>query len=287
MKNPKKEKLNLEPTAAYVIGMAENYYKTNEITARYIESLDLSSGANLTKLYKEAGIYELASELVCNRKFIIKSIIDGLLNSCETQFQIVILASGMAPLSLEVLADNVEKIRCIYEADVSSFNKKESIYKTLHKDAPSKIKFIQEDITSNRLLKKLETAGYNSGCRTILILEGITHYITQDRLIEILSQFKSVDKANFTVIEYGLSYETLNSKTLSFAKQAYKIVEEVCKIPTTYRFTVAELENKFKEAGGKLTEHYPASKSEKIRLGKNIYFFEDNYGWLECVVGNI
>ena len=108
MENPK---IKLEPTAAFVMTLALGLFRENELTQKFVEQLDLSSGQDLIEDAKKVENLELTQELMCNRKFTVRHcLFDEIINSAEP-VQIVILAAGKSPLSLEAVEAMPDKIK--------------------------------------------------------------------------------------------------------------------------------------------------------------------------------
>src|SRR5262249_14094159 len=152
----------------------------DELTSTYVQHLDISSGQTMIDEHKTAGIYELTQELICNRKFIIRhAVLEGLRSNTEDS-QIVILAAGLAPLALELLSREYDRIHRVYEVDVTPLNEKQVIYEDIAPHLSNKIVFFQDDIRSSVLLKNLEQVGFNPKRSTVFVIEGITHYMTAE-----------------------------------------------------------------------------------------------------------
>lgn len=278
-------KIKLEPTAAFVMELALKLFHENELTKRFIEQLDLSSAQDLIRDAEKVGNLDLTKELMCNRKFTVRHCLFDEIENSDTPVQIVILAAGKSPLSLEVLQRSAAKIHKIFEVDISSFSEKEKIYAMLSPISVEKIAFVQKDIFVDDLLNILTEFGFNPEIKTILILEGITHYMSMEKCRMILSRFASRVQRNSVIFEYGPPFETLAAWVLPKAKDAYKIIEDRYFIQGMVKYTPEWLEKTLGEFSGKLRKNYPMNEMEKMRTGKNSFFKERNSGWVEVAVG--
>lgn len=277
--------VKLEPTAAFVMALAIQLFSETELTRKFLEKLDLSSAADLIEDSKKHGILELTQQLMCDRKFMIcRCLMDQIAVSHES-VQVVILAAGKSPLGLEVLNQNPQKITRIFEIDVSSFDQKEEVYFSLLPKSKEKISFIQKDIFADDLIKVMEKSGFQKNKKSILVMEGITHYMPVEKCEKLLSIFASRASQNVVIFEYAPPFETLADWVRPKAIQAYKIVEERYYIEGMTKYTPEWLDNTLKTFGGKLEKVFPMNEMEKLRTGRNQFFKEKNSGWVEVAVG--
>jgi len=153
MGNEKMDKLKLEPTAACVMKWAMKLYK-NGIVLKFINQLDLSTGENLfAKCNADCKWHE---EVILNRKFFIKQLIEQRLSAAESKYQIVIPAAGKSPLSLELLERNHSKIHRIFEIDISGMEDKKILYDRICPDISNKLLCLTADIVSPNIANMLD-----------------------------------------------------------------------------------------------------------------------------------
>lgn len=278
-------KIFLEPTAALVIDLGKGLFAADPLTASYMERLDLSSARDLIEAYQRAGIYEIAQELMCNRKYIVRHALAEFAAASHQPVQIVILAAGKSPLALELLERQPDFINCIYEVDITPFTEKKALYERLAPQWIEKIRFIEHDISSPQLPERLQEAGFKPEVRTGVAMEGITHYLTRETVEKILKRFASDSQRNVALVEFAPPHDTLAPRVRPIAEIAYRIIEENVYHQPMTKFSIETLRELFHKAGGRLITHYPMHEIEKLRIGKNIHFPEANSGWIECVWG--
>jgi O-methyltransferase involved in polyketide biosynthesis len=276
--------MKLEPTAAFVMKLAEPLFLSDALTRRYYRQLDISSAQELTEDYRQAGIYELAQELMCNRKFAVRHCLLRALDE-ETMAQVVILAAGKSPLGLEAATRKPEKIRHIFEVDVSSLAQKAELYHALAPATRGKVSFIEQDITGERLPDILREHGFDTGISTILVLEGITHYLPQAACFEILTRFASHHRRHRLIIEYGQPFDRLDDEVRPKAETAYGAIERRYHVQGMVKYTSQEIDRMLKQLGGELLEVLPLEAMEKLRTGVNRHFTRPGSGWLEVARG--
>ena len=281
-------RVSLEPTAALVIDLAQKFYNEDPVTRNFIEYLDISSGKTMIDAYKNAGIYEITQELISNRKFIIREAVLEAIKENISPTQVVILAAGKAPLALELLVREKHKIAGIYEVDISLLEDKKSIYQKIIPQLSDKITFVQADLNSENLMADLEHQGFNTNLYTVIVLEGITHYMSPKQLEVTLGRFASSNGTmHRVIIDFGPPYHDLTERIQPLAREAYRIIEDECYLQPMTKYDIAELTKIFQNAGGNVLKHYTICDIEKMRTGKNICFPEQNSGWLEYVVAHI
>jgi hypothetical protein len=280
------DKLMLEPTAACVMKWAMKLYRDG-IVLQFMNQLDLSSGENF--FAKCNGACNWYEEVILNRKFLIKHLIEQRLAAAESEYQLVFPAAGKSPLALELLERNNSKINCIFEIDISGMEEKKKLYDRICPDNSKKIICITADITSPNIasmLNKLEI-GYRYDMQTIILLEGISYYISKQEMKNIIASFQSEKKKNIIIIEYLVPCEYVDKNRRCIPKGIFKIIQEHTGLSRISCYTEDELKRYFRENAGDLIEKYSMVDMEYARTGTNTYFKKTSDGWIECVVGKI
>ncbi|HLB72332.1 MAG TPA: hypothetical protein VJJ51_14910 [Candidatus Methanoperedens sp.] len=103
----------------------------NEGTAlQIINQLDLSSGDDL--LDKCNAVCSWYDEVILNRKYFIKQLIEQQLAASEHENQLVFLAAGKSPLAAELLSKYSSRIDLVCEIDISGMNEKKKLYDNIY-----------------------------------------------------------------------------------------------------------------------------------------------------------
>jgi hypothetical protein len=144
------------------------------------------------------------------------------------------------------------------------------------------------DISRRDLINKLESQ-YNFQLEnpTLVISEGISHYLTINDLKKLLIDFSSPQRQNSFLMEYLVPLEHVKPVRREISEEIFKLITTCCNLPLTSRYSYDELDGLFKAVWGKITEHYNLQAMEYLRTRTNKYFNSGEDGWVECVLGKI
>jgi O-methyltransferase involved in polyketide biosynthesis len=280
------DKIKLEPTAALVMKWAMKLC-SDRIVLQFIDLLDLSSGENL--FAKCNAVCKWYEEVILNRKYFIKQLIDQQLAAAESECQLVFLASGKSPLALEMIVKNYSKIHLIFEVDISGMDEKKKLYDKVCPGFSDKLKCITADVASinvSNILEKLDIR-YRRNIRTIILLEGISYYLSKPELKKIIASFQSENKKNIIIIEYLVPCKYVGKNRTHIPKKIFKIIQEHAGMTEISCYADNELKGYFREKARDLIGCYSMTDMEFARTGTNTYFKEKKDGWIECIVGKI
>lgn len=280
--------MKLEPTAAFVMAMADDVFTAHPLTRRYMEQLDISSADGLVEEHRQLGVYEAAHNTLSNRKFGVHHLATGILQQSAGPMQLVFLAAGKSPLGLELLSEQADKIARIFEVDVTPFSAKAALYHTLLPQSEQKVAFIEQDILSTALIPALVKQGYDPAKPTLLLLEGITHYIDHATCKALLARFVSPARQTQVILEYSVPLDHVPDPVRrEKIRQAFAIIEERYHPQGMTKYTHAWIRETFATLGGELIQILQMDEMERLRHGKNEYFPTPESGWIELAVGRI
>lgn len=265
--------LPLEPTAAFVMQLAHGLFRKEELTKRYYDAMDLSAADAIIDEHRRAGILELTSELMCDRKNTVRHVTREFLKE-NRGGQVVILASGKSPLGLELAAAASR----VFEVDLAPAADKEAIYRRLSPETADKVKFVQKSVTDSDLVEELEKQGFDPKAPTITTWEGITHYLPEKTLQLALKPFRGAT----AVVEFGPPIESLTEEIRPKAREAFAFVEKRYFPTGMFKYSLNQLADVLD-----LSKYYASDEMEKLRLGKNRHFPAPNSGWVNIVVGKV
>ena len=282
-------KLRLHPTAALVILWSLPLYSTGPPPVReFLEMLDLSSGEDLFRRCN--AICDWYGEVILNRKHFIKCLIEKLLDESEEgvgeKMQIVILAAGKSPLSLELLIENPARIAKIFEMDLAGIEEKMKLYSRLAPDIARKLRCLTADVTSDDLLFQLAGEGFNPEAPSIILMEGISYYLPKEDLEKIFSKFRSGGRNQF-IVEYLVPCSELKSARRRSPKGIFSLIRKEAGADGTICYTELELSRMFHRSGGREISCTDMSEMELLRLGFNRHFCERKDGWIKCFLGEV
>lgn len=277
--------MKLDSTAALVMQWTSHFYKKYP-ACEFLKHLDLSKGNDLFK--KCSDIFSEYNEVIANRKYIINKLIRQIIGFEDKEFQIVILAAGMCPLALDLLAEENERISMVFEIDMEGMDEKKRIYHENFPEYSRKIKCISSDITSNEIISHLtaEEINYNPKIPTIILAEGISYYLSKNNLFNLIKTFAN-ERNNYFIIEYLVPYNQVNNERRHIPEDIFNIIKKECDLSEISFYTKDELYNFFTEVGGDVVNHYNMSKMESERLGHNCLFKNSSDGWIECISANL
>ncbi|MGX5818578.1 class I SAM-dependent methyltransferase [Chitinophaga lutea] len=189
-------RLKVAPTAALVLSMARTLY-TGGPAESFCERIDFSEAEPLVKQLTES-IKELP-ELLLLRKQFIRYQLRRVLRPGRP-VQICFLAAGLDPASLYLLEKYPDAISQIFEIDQGHMDVKRLLY-----PRDSRLHLILADVTDTlRLPGLLLDAGYLPSSPTVIIMEGLSPYITDTQFLNALQFFRTPNKTNMLVLDYML-----------------------------------------------------------------------------------
>lgn len=270
--------MKISATSALVLNWTDKKTWQTPIAAAYMSRLDLSEGQPLLNLFSEHENF-MHSQTVSGRKFFIRKKVISFLSKMQRQNkkgQVLILAAGLAPLSLEI-ASMFPSSR-VY--DVDKFNMREK--KKLVGDQPANIHFIECDITDvSKLNDALMKEGFRPEEHTIAVLEGITYYITPAALKDILHYLSGTKTT--VVGEFGLKPELVNEKTRFHLEDVFsKITQQVNLDFVTY-YSDEEIKALLHSAGFTSAELTNFQLIQEERTGNVFPFTSPDSSWIKAI----
>ena len=266
----------LSNTAALVMHWARPLYPSGS-AGRYMAALDLSAAGDLVDTCD--GICPWYGEVILNRKHLIRKWADHWLSE-EGNDQAVILASGVAPLSMELL-DGHRNARVV-EIDTDGMAQKRCAYQELVPHVMDRIEFLELDIRSRNLVEDIrsEASWFDPRRPTLVVLEGITYYISRDDLAAILSGFAG--GRNRAVLEYLVPEGAVDEDRRAIPAGIFEAIGKAAGVPSFSRYTKDDICSLAESIGGSLVDDVPMSRMESVRTGANRFFSDARSGWIRC-----
>jgi len=268
----------ISATSALVLNWTSKEIWKSKNALEYFEALDLSEGKTLFNMFDEVESY-MHTQTVTNRKYFVRKHTIEFLNKCQNENnkgQVIILAAGIAPLSIEIASLFLESI--VFDIDKYLMIEKE---KYLNNICPN-IKFIECDITNIDLLNgKLIKNGWNPDKPTILIMEGITYYLLENDLKFVFTFFA---KKNAKLIaDFVLSPECTNVKNRIFGVEVFRKIKESVGLEFVNFYDPAYFMNFIKECGFENAKRYTMDKIQFERTGQKDPFDFVEPGWISMI----
>lgn len=198
----------------------ENIHR-NSLSSKYLEFLNLDSAKDL--YFKCNQIWPFYSEVIKNRKKRVWDLTQLGLNNDKTM-QVIILGAGMDLLSLEIISKN--KSIKIFEINFY-MDEKRAIIEKIDRTLFDSLSLISVDLKQPKvLLKALKKSGWDSKYPTLVVLEGISYYLSEKVLNNILRVFQTENMNNRIILEYLVSGELIAKKGAETAKKIFDLIAE-------------------------------------------------------------
>ncbi len=312
--------VELEPTAALVMSWAKSLYN-HGVAAEFMARLDLSSGEKLLRECDE--ICDWYAQVLLNRKFFMQFLIENILVGEEEEriecptcvranpfpnldltesqsepiaeeavennkiYQLIILAAGKSPMALCILENHFDRVKKIFEIDEAGMEQKNHLYKEVAPNLASKISCITGDITSDDISRLLISSGYERDIPSIILMEGISYYVSIEQIDSIIRSFKSAEGINRFIIEYLVPYKHISRYYRSIAIDIFELMRIQGKLDKITNLTAAQLGRIFARYDGDVIESYTMKYMEQLRTDENEYFKFSSDGWIEALVAHI
>ncbi len=278
LKNLKNKAMNISDTSALVLNWTSKDVLHSKAAQNYFDSLDLSGADSLFKKFDKKENF-LQTQLLTNRKFFVRKCTVQFLEKCKNENvsgQVIILAAGIDPLSVEVASLYPHCI--IFDVDKYVMSEKENY---LNNTCPN-IQFIECDITNIELLREaLAKKGWNTTLPSLLVMEGITYYLHENDLRNVLTFFAGA--VSGFVCDFGLNPEFVNEQNRAHGIETRrKIIESVglefmnCYDPDYYM-------NIVKQCGFKNLERVTMKHIQAERTGESTPFNCNEPAWVALV----
>lgn len=286
---PNKATLHLSHTAALAILWGESVYR-DRYARQYLKRLDLSEGQVLLESCN--AVCPWYSEIIINRKFYIRKLLEQYYRRCNGSFQLIILAAGADPLSLEALDKFGDKIDKVFEVDINDYAARQYIMGDVAPELAKRINFVQSDVRDKELIKKLETfAGYDPDKPSFVVAEGLSYFLCKCELEHLLFEFSSLKRHNMFVMDYLLSDMHIGAEYVHIPRQIVEtVMSYISEMPNPFQYQAYspdEITRMYENNNCFTSCFYPQSIMEHCRKGIYAYFHPDNDGWVALSAGNI
>ena len=199
----------------------------------------------------------------------------------------IIPAAGKAPLSLELLLDPAlrDNLSAVFELDITGLDDKDALTKEVYPELQESLHLITADLSLPGWEEKLfQHPAYKTGERCLIILEGISYYLTEQALLRTIELFRSAKHHNQVLLEYKISSELVSPERQFIPEGVFAGIQEECGISPLTHYSEAKLRLLLAGVGASLPQFFDLAKMELLRTGQNQYFNSHEEGWVECVV---
>ena len=251
---------------------------TSRCSARYYDMLDLGEASGMMLACKK--IWSHYGEVIRNRKHCVLDMAGRILADHATT-QVVILGGGVDALPLEITSrfDGVT----VYETDMANMNLKRSLMERACPESADRIKCITVDLAhAGETVRAVSAAGWDRNRPSLLILEGVSYYISSSHLWSLISAFGEGGNGvrNNIILEYMLPPELIDPSRRDIADRVFGIIAGSEDIEFT-RHESGTIRARAGAAGGYVVERHTLHSMERDRTGRNTYFPTNESGWIE------
>ena len=269
--------VSISATSALVLNWTDRNVWQSPLAAEYLRDLDLSEGQSLLERFSAEENLMHTQTVSCRKYFTRKTVCDFLerLQREGQNGQVVILAAGLAPLSLEIASLFPES--AVFDVDLHNMREKQELLGS----RASNIAFCECDITDiSKLDATLAAAGFRKGEPTIAVLEGILYYLTPDALGKILCYLSEIKAA--VVGEFGLQPESVNEKTRVHLLSAFAKIQGEVNLDFVTFYSDDAITKLLRDAGfGSVTLHN-FQPIQKERTGDDFPFTAADSSWIRA-----
>lgn len=270
--------LKVAPTAALVLYHARSLYESGR-TKTYFSQIDFTDIHALSEKMEQA--YGNFAQVILYRKRFIRYLLEQYLSD-DAPVQICILGAGLDPLSLHLLEEHNDAITNIFEVDTDHLEMKAQLYGQLFPES-QKLHFIQADIRDTlHLLDRLRDAGYSPGSPTLVIFEGVIHYMDDEHFLNIMQLFRTMNKTNVVLMDYILPEEHLPENTLTSYYAVKKGIESFIG-GRLYTYSRQQVFNLAAILHGDVASVDSMQDVEFKLNGRNEVYYEEGEGLIEMV----
>ncbi|GAA0535276.1 class I SAM-dependent methyltransferase [Chitinophaga japonensis] len=275
--NTPESKLRVAPTSALVLSYVRDLYREG-LSGRYMQHIDLSAVKELVAAVDHISTH--FGPIIQLRKKMVRYLIKQFINRYPRQ-QVCIIAAGLDPLGLTLAEDYPMLVTGIYEVDQAWMQEKKAIYRKIASHLPLPVT-IQTDVTNTiQLIRQLRDAGYDASQPTIIIFEGIIHYISEEQFRDIMQCFTTRNGRNTVIMDYLLVGEEIT--TPRFRKMGTELVALAEKALGVdfHRYSRKKVLNILELLNAEVYNIYDMQAAEYIMQGQNQLYNKPGDGVLE------
>lgn len=272
------EQLKIADTSALVLNWTLTDVWQTETARHYVEHLDLSEADRLLALFNEQE-RQMHTQCVTGRKFFMRKCALSFIEKYQQQQQspqIIILAAGIAPLSVELTA-LFPQIK-IFDVDRDLMAEKEKMLR----DQFSNIQFLTCDISNlENLTQQLVDNGWNHLRPTLVILEGIIYYLKEEDLKNILHYF--AENHADLACDFALEPECVAMPNRTFGIEVFRKIEAATGIPKVRFYTPEYFIEMLKNCGYQNIQLQTSAAIQIERTGKAVPFEDSHSSWINFI----
>lgn len=229
------------------------YNKCNEVWSNYEEVI----------INRKTGILYLASKTIFNRDI----------------SQVVIPGAGLAPLDVDLINRHKLGDMEIFSIDSDNMPLKRKLLNNLNDPNLSRIHCISANLNNiSAVNEQLEESGYDKNKSCLIIMEGISYYLSIKNIQDLVTYFKQSASEISFIFEYLVPNIHVREDRRRIPGGIFGIIKEACDLSTITTLNHEDIANSFSCT---VKERYTLHDLEKMRTKGNKYFPQHDSGWIE------
>lgn len=271
-------KLSVASTSALVLSEVKSLY-SDGWGREYLTHIDFSPVEKLANEMR--AITPLFHEGLLIRKKMVRFLIKQLMIQHPRQ-QVCILAAGLDPLGLQIAEYFPDQLKSIYEVDNAHMQEKQEIYSAISFN-DERLHTVQADISSKeQLMSALLKEGYNPEQPTLIVFEGIIHYISEEQFLSIMRNFCSRTKSNAVIMDYMIQNEDVSAAYLPKLEEMQQTMESYIG-RRLQQYSRKKIQNLLSLLEGEVLDVYDMQAAEYVLSGQNKQYHTQGTGVLEMI----
>jgi O-methyltransferase involved in polyketide biosynthesis len=269
-------------TSALILSIAKSLFD-HGWSREYISRIDFSAvEKQAAELYP---VMPQLRDMVMIRKRMVRYLIHQVMEQ-HPRRQVCILAAGLDPLGLQMAENYPADIHAIYEIDKVHIHEKQELYTSVSFN-DERLHHLHLDITNPPvMMETLINAGYNPWEPTLIVFEGIMHYISEEQFLRIMRAFCSRTRNNAVIMDYTLPAEDICPAALQEAEELLEILENI--IGTRLKqYSRKKIMNLLSLLEAEIFDVYDMQAAEYVLNGHNKIYYTKGEGMMEMVAFSI
>ena len=257
----------LSDTSALVLLLLGDDFYESAAAQDYLRGLDLSAGAPLCKTLRD--IYPHYPQVIHNRKFVVRNMAQH-----HVRPQIVIAGAGLDAMGLELSA--MLKEAEIFELDHVNMEVKQQMIGRM--GDTKKPHCVSADLSHpTQMIAALRNAGWSADTPSLLILEGITYYLTPAQLTNLVTTLSP----ERIIADFLKPSAELSDEAARIADAAFGAIIKACDLDGITRYSAQTLAQTISR---EVIDKWSMARIESERPNAVQNFGSAENGWIELAV---
>jgi O-methyltransferase involved in polyketide biosynthesis len=275
------EKYQLSASSAAVLHWVGADTYVSPQSAAYLSKLDLSAGEALYNRCDE--IWPHMGQVIKNRKYAVQKLAAKCLCDRDPVRQVVILAAGLDALSVQLVSQYKDIF--VFDVDRENMPAKEALVNAIDSSFSVSLHFVSADLLDfARLQNGLMKSGWNPNLPSLVIVEGVSYYLSIADLVKILRGFRQTNAPSQIILEYLVQGDLVDLGRREISEQLFEAVVKQYSLPFITRYSPEILRHLAREVECGVEEIINMKVSELCRTGTNTHFLSDGSGWIEVAL---